>query len=307
MVFDRLLQEINQNKTNFSSSALADISNLSTEEIRSFTDGWDRLTTPSKIKLLSTLVEMGENKAQLDFTEVFLLGLKDPNANVRCLAIEGLWEYEDRTLINPLSKMLIKDSSKNVRSVAASSLGRFAILAEENKLLERDARTVHDSLFDILENPKEDLEVRRKALESVAVFNTTGVGEYIKWAYNSADSDLERSSLFAMGKTGDSYWLTYLLLELENTSPLIRYEAASACGELEDESAIPHLESLIDDDDTEVQLSAIRSIGSIGGDFAEKILKYCLNSDDMVVQDTARQYLGMMDIDDDEIFRHGAE
>ena len=306
-MFDKLFQEINENKPSFNSSVLADISNLSTEETRSFIDGWDTLMTPAKIKLLSTLVEMGQSRAQLDFTSVFFLCLKDPNADVRCLAIEGLWEYEGRTLINPLCKMLINDSSKNVRSVATSSLGRFAVLSQENKLLERDTQTIHDSLFDILQNPEEDLDVRRMALESGAVFNTSLVGEYINWAYNSADSDLKSSSLFAMGKTGDSYWLTYLLPELRNAASSIRYEAASACGELEDEAAIPYLESLVDDDDIEVKLSAIRAIGLIGGIFAEKILKYCLNSGDPVVEDTAREYLGMMDVDDDLIFGHGAE
>ena len=304
-MFDRLFQEINQDTPNFSSSVLADISNLSNEEMSSFTASWDVLADPTKIKLLSTLVEMGQNRAQLDFTSVFYLCLRDSNADVRCLAIEGLWEYEDRTLINPLCIMLVNDFSKNVRSSAASSLGKFAILSQENKLLERDTQTVHDALFDILENPEEALEVRRRALESAAIFNTDWIGEYINWAYNSAESDLKSSSLFAMGKTGDSYWLTYLLAELQSASPSIRYEAVSACGELEDEAAISHLESLVDDDDIEVQLAAIRSIGLIGGILSEKILKYCLNSADQVVEDTAREYLGMMDLDDDLIFGHG--
>ena len=55
-MFDRLFQEINQDTPNFSSSVLADISNLSDEEMSSFTASWDVLVDPAKIKLFSTLV-----------------------------------------------------------------------------------------------------------------------------------------------------------------------------------------------------------------------------------------------------------
>ena len=75
-MFDRLFQEINQDTPNFSSSVLADISNLRNEEMSSFSASWDVLADPTKIKLLSTLVEMGQNRAQLDFTSVFFLCLR---------------------------------------------------------------------------------------------------------------------------------------------------------------------------------------------------------------------------------------
>ena len=98
-----------------------------------------------------------------------------------------------------------------------------------------------------LQDDSEDLEVRRRALEAVAVFDASRVKELIKWAYESANLDLKSSSLYAMGKTEEPYWLSFLFKELKNPNPPLRYEAANACGELEEEEAIPHLMPLTED------------------------------------------------------------
>jgi len=141
--------------------------------------------------------------------------------------------------------------------------------------------------------------VRRRALEAAAVFDANGVQDFIKWAYDSNDLGLKSSSLYAMGKTGESYWLSYLLKELKNPSPPLRYEAANACGELEEEEAIHHLMPLTDDDDFQVQISAIQAIGTIGGPLAKKALRRCLKSGDIAIEDAARECLEIVDASED--------
>ena len=94
--------------------------------------------------------------------------------------------------------------------------------------------------MEALHNDNELLEVRRRALESVAPFNSPDVNEFVHWAYDSDDLDLKCSSICAMGKTGEPEWLTVLFRELQNPNPPIRYEAANACGEmLEEEGDAP--------------------------------------------------------------------
>ena len=82
------------------------------------------------------------------------------------------------------------------------------------------------------------------------------IEEYIKWAYSSGDTDLKASSIYAMGRSGETVWLHILLIELKSIDPSIRYESAIACGILGEDDVLPHLEELLQDDDNQVQIAA---------------------------------------------------
>ena len=62
-------------------------------------------------------------------------------------------------------------------------------------------------------------------------------------------------------------------------------------GELGEEDAVPHLVSLLDDDDYQVQLAGIGALGRIGGPLAKKVLVHCVNEGDDVLEDAARAEL----------------
>jgi HEAT repeat protein len=241
--------------------------------------------------VVSRLVELAEENAELDFTGVFKACLKDPDEEVREKAIEGLWEFEDRSLIPTLLELLKGDPSERVRASAATALGKFASLAQEGKLLSRDGERVLESLLEVLQSEEEPLEVRRRALEGVAPFNTPKVKDYIRWAYNSQELKLRCSAIFAMGRSGELSWLPFITKELKNPSPAIRYEAANACGELGNVEAVPHLIPLLQDDDWQVQVSAARALGEIGGPLAKKALKRCIKDADDILREAATEAL----------------
>jgi HEAT repeat protein len=62
---------------------------------------------------------------------------------------------------------------------------------------------------------------------------------------------------------------------LGDISPALRYEAARAAGEMAEEarSLVPRLLPLVDEDDTEVAVTAIWALGQIGGDAARRTLQ----------------------------------
>ena len=291
MSLDKCLQEIKDRDTPVSPSLLFDLSNLMPPEEEAFTQVWTTIPAPRRLAIVERLVDLAQDSAELDFNKVFRHCLNDKDPEVREKALEGLWEDEDRLLISTLCDITKDDPSPKVRAAAAMALGKFAILAQEGKLLEKDSNRTRECLLITLQDASEDLEVRRRALEAAAVFDASRVKELIKWAYESDNLDLKRSSLYAMGKTGDPYWLSFLFKELKNPNPPLRYEAANACGELEEEEAIPHLMPLTEDDDLQVQLSAIQAIGTIGGPLAKKALRRCLKSGDVAIEDAAREYL----------------
>jgi HEAT repeat protein len=206
-------------------------------------------------------------------------------------AMEGLWEHEDRSIIPSLIQVLQSDRSPEVRSEAAVALGKFSILVQEGKLLPKDKETIHDSLMAALNDPAQHLDVRRRSLEAIAPFNTGDIHHLVNWAYDSDDLALKSSSIFAMGRTGESSWLPLLIRELQSPEPEIRYETAYACGALGEEDAVPHLIPLLDDDDYQVQMAGINALGKIGGPLAKKVLVNCIKEGDAALEDAARMEL----------------
>ncbi len=272
-------------------SRLVELSNLNSEELEFFGRVWSGIEPKRRRQIIYRLVELAEDNFELNFDSIFRSCLKDQDAKVRSEAIEGLWECEDASLVNPFINLLGQDSSENVRAAAATALGKFAMLAELNKLRSCHSAKVCQALLGVIGDRKRSVEVRRRALEAVAPLSLPKVEGTIIGAYQSHNPKLRISAIYAMGKNGDHSWLPLLLKELASTDAEIRYEAAEACGELGEEDAIPHLIELISDPDVEVQVVALQALGKIGGNEAKEGLQQCLNTPSEVIRQAAEQAL----------------
>ena len=75
----------------------------------------------------------------------------------------------------------------------------------------------------------------------------------------------------------------------------------TAGGLLGDEDTVPHLVKFINDEDSQVKLAAVSSLGLIGGKLAQKALLQAVKRGDEAVQEAAEQALEAMDFDDDPL------
>jgi len=273
------------------SSRLIELSNLNQEEMGLFEQKWAAIETKRRRQIVHRLIELAKDNFELNFDSIFISCLEDQDAGVRSKAIEGLWENEDASLINPLIELLNKDSSEKVQAVAAAALGKFAMLAELKKLRSSHVAKVCRALLGMIGDKSKPVELRRRALEAAAPLSVLQVNKAILEAYQGHDSKLKASAIYAMGKNCSPSWLPMLLKELDNPNVEIRYEAATACGELEEEEAAPHLIELVNDEDAEVQLAAIRALGKIGGSEAKECLEQCLHNPSEVIQQAAKEAL----------------
>lgn len=270
---------------------LAELSGLTTAQLALFTGTWSAIETERRRQIVSRLVELAEDNLELNFQGIFKYCLDDPDAELRRQAIEGLWESEETSLIDPLINLLEKDSSEKVQAAAAVAIGKFALLAEHQKLPDEQMPGIQKSLLAALSDKNKSPEVRRRALEAAAPLSIPEVKKAIEDAYESRDRQLRISAIYAMGKSCDSAWLPALIRELSDPEAEVRYEAAGACGELEEESAVPRLIELIDDFDADVQMAAIQALGKIGNTEAKECLQQCLENENELVRETAKQVL----------------
>ncbi|MFC1932932.1 HEAT repeat domain-containing protein [Chloroflexota bacterium] len=282
-------------------SRLTELSNLSSEELEFFKHSWAAIKPERRRQIIHRLVELAEENLELNFDCIFKYCLKDQDDMVQSKAIEGLWESEEPSLIHPLINLLEQDSSEKVQAAAATALGKFTILAEHKKLRPCHIPTIQEALLTVSSDKNKPVVIRRRALEAAAPLSVPQVKKAIMEAYQSHNSKLRVSSIYAMGKNCDPSWMPILLKELTSADTEVRYEAAGACGELEEEEAIPCLVKLGNDPDADVQMAAIQALGKIGGTKAKECLEHYLNNTSETIRQTAEQVLSELEAKEDII------
>lgn len=265
---------------------------------------WSVFPVERRRQIVVSLVELAEDNIELDFGAVLKVCLSDPDEEIRSRAIEGLWEDEETSTAQRFLEMLERDPSAKVRETAAVGLGPFAYRAEIGELSAGASERVRRCLLAAVDRTGEPVDVRRRAVESLAFFSTPETHRLIERAYDDADPKMRASAVFAMGRNCDAGWLETVVGELKSPSSEMRFEAARAAGELEDERCVRPLVPLLVDPDPEVRLAVIASLGSIGGPTARRALEYAAKNGDDVAKSAAAEVLGEMSLSDGPIGLH---
>lgn len=282
-------------------SQLLQLSDLEPDQAGEFKSAWPSVPEVRRREIVHRLLELSEDNVELDFTDVFVACLGDGDDDVREAATRGLSASEDRTIIRPLVGLLADDPSVAVRAAAAMALGHFASMALEGKLITRDEDRLRVALMESIEREDEFLEVKRRAIETVAGLHPPGIVDIIEDAFDSGSLELKQSAIYAMGQTSSEEWLPAVIEEMQHESPAIRFEAARSAGLLGDESTVPELTELLEDDDLEVRLAAVKALGVIGGPMAKRVLQACLDYEDEALEEAARAALERVEFDDDPL------
>lgn len=259
-------------KSGSDSTIFYGLSGLQAHDIERLRPIWETLPASYRRKLTRALIDVTETNFELDYGAFARFGLLDGDPGVREAAIEVLWEDESLDLMQRLIAIAQTDEAREVRAAATSALGRFILAGELGDLPESETVKAQETVIGILKNTADDIDVRRRALESIANSSHDIVEDAIHAAYNGDDRRMQISSVFAMGRTFDDRWGDQVIRELDSEDAEMRYEAARSAGELELEEAIPHLSRLAFDEDVEIKDVAIWSLGEIGGKEAVRVL-----------------------------------
>jgi len=299
--FSKTLEQIS-NDNPLKNSLLYQLSQMDEERQSYFKTSWPKIAPQRRREIMQALVEIGEHNFEVVFTPVFKLGLEDTEAEVRAAAIHGLWEEENPAFMRRFIQLLEQDSSPEVRPAAAIALGRFVYLGEVDQLDIAQADLAKNSLLAVIYRKDEPLEVRRRAVESVAYSSDEAINRIIEAAYYDEAELMQISAIFAMGRSADHRWLPRILTELDSSVAAMRFEAARACGELEASKAVTKLIQLInEDEDLEVQEMAIWALGHIGGNEARHALELCVNHEVPALALAAKESLDELNLFGDSL------
>jgi HEAT repeat protein len=265
----------------------------------------EQLTKEEKIGFLTRVVQ-GDDYST-DYWPVLRDYLEDKDAQVRSLALDGLWDYPAPELIAPLFEIARNDPSQKVRSKAIVTLGRYIYegnmavydfdwgameeLMREDELPEEDFLRVKDFLLELVRDEGQPLDSRRFAIEALSFLNEPEVQDLIEAAYAHPDVNMKVSAIFAMGRHGDQRWAAPLLKELDSEVKELQYEAVRAAGEACLDKAASRLKDLALVDDKNLQLEAIWALGKIGGEDVSEFLYDLADDEDREVREMAEAAL----------------
>jgi HEAT repeat protein len=178
-------------------------------------------------------------------------------------------------------RMAESDPDNDVRAKAASVLGIYIYEAVVNGALdEAHYLSVRSFLLDLAQDPRENILVRRMALEALSFDADETVHDLIDWAYRHPAIEVKMSSLFAMGRSRNPRWTDTILAELDSPERQLQIEAINAAAEAGLSAATPKLRNLAVHKDREIRLAAIWSLANTRGPGALETLEMCGQSED---------------------------
>jgi hypothetical protein len=253
------------------------LSDLDSSHLAELDNVWQSLDYEYRERLIQELVDTSETNFELDYRMLAFFALEDDEPRVRAAAVELLWTDESLEGMRKLIDLAFEDDAAAVRAQAVGGLGKYILLGEFDDLPEMQTAAAVDTCFTIYRDEDEDMEVRRRALESLGSSSRDGVGEAIREGYNSNEPLFKVGAVFAMGKTYDNEWAPFVLHELNSPDSELRYEAARAAGEIGIEDAVAKLSRMVYEPDRDIQEVSIWAIGEIGGKEATRILQRLLD------------------------------
>jgi len=244
------------------------------------------MTEQEKLDLLHQVG--GADECQDCFEPIYRRLMDDESPKVRQEAISALWDLADPRHLEPLMRKAESDPDTEVRAKAASVLGIYVYEAVANDALDESRYlTVRSFLLDLAQNPRENLLVRRMAIEALSFDADEAVHDLIDWAYRHDSSEVKITALFAMGRSRSPRWTGVILAELDSADPQLQLEAINAAAEAGLSGATPKLRILAASKDKETRLAAIWALAHARGPGALETLELCAQSEDDEIRDAA--------------------
>jgi len=271
---------------------LYQLTDLTPDDMDHFCSGWSGIKQDRRRIIIRHLADISEHNFQVDFSSVFSHCLGDSEPEVRKASLDGLWDTDRLSLIQPIIRVMENDPDDDVKALAAATLGHFVLMGEWQQIPYTNIEPIVEALIAQVENEEVVIPVRRAALESLGAASHPRVASLIEEAYDGGDLDMQISSIYAMGKSADKRWLNVVNDEMLNPFHEMRIEAARASGEIGGSDFVPNLGELAWDEDIEVQLAAVTALGEIGGELAMRMLEELVQDPEAArIQDAAIEAL----------------
>ncbi|HEY9671033.1 MAG TPA: HEAT repeat domain-containing protein [Waterburya sp.] len=234
-----------------------------------------------------------------------LHALKHQDSDVRSSAASALGELDSEAGIPELLHAL-EDENSDVCLSAAEVLDKLAALeqpifrlikaieVDEDNFNGRSAAEASGTLGFDQALDDEGSDVRRSAVEALGRSGSPEVIPQLLHALTDKDSDVRWSAVEALGKIDSPEAIPGLLHALTDKDYCVRRSAVEALGKIGSPEAIPGLLQTLEHEDSDVRESAVEALGKIGSPEAIPGLLHALTDKDSDVRWSAFEALGQI-------------
>jgi len=241
------------------------LSDLSISEARYLRERWEQLPVDLRLGIVTNMALGADEDIRLNFERALVVGLQDDDPDVRLKATKALWEVESTHVLQSLLNRFPQEPVARVRVALADALGRYAGLVNDGSLRD-DLRELTEQVLVTAAFVDTSEDVRLSALAAGAYLRPSQLEAAIIRTYDEGHDEAKEVALRAMGRFGGSRWATRVIDGLIRGDNEQRLEAALAAAYVEDRRVIPYLfEAAEDDEYPDLQLTAVRALGEIGG------------------------------------------
>lgn len=255
----------------FPAKLLYQFSDLGSQEQKTLAKVWLDVPLQRRRTFLQDLVALAEIDPILMFENVARVALSDEDAQVQISAIDLLFDAEDCHLIPTYLRLLGDvDLDETMRAAVANALGPYIFMGEIDKLPQEVQTKIEESLLQTYHNDQSDL-VRRRSLEALGYSSREEIPPLLQQAAAMQDELWVESAMFAMGRSADDRWESFVIENLDHENLAIRIQAVHAAGELLLKKARRYLLREVDDADDEIlRREMIWALAQIGGEGVER-------------------------------------
>ena len=269
--FEDLINALVDLEHQFPARFLYHFSDLNPHEKEVLASCWQNVPLQRRKTFMQDLVSLAEIDPILMYEEVAKVALGDSDSEVCILAIDLLFDAEDRRLV-PLFLRMLKDPAReeSVRAAVANALGPYIYMGELEKLSPQTLQEIEDTLLAVYHDDQ-SLLVRRRALESLGYSGRDEVPALLRKAAAMGEDLWLESAMFAMGRSADEQWEVNVLENLNHENLSVRIQAVHAAGELALKRARKSLLRAIDTAHDELLWrEIIWALAQIGGEGIER-------------------------------------
>ncbi|MCB1118654.1 MAG: HEAT repeat domain-containing protein [Chlamydiia bacterium] len=211
--------------------------------------------------------------------------LKDSGQNIPFYTIYALGEIVSPEAIEPLIEFWDEQeevSGENVRQMMHQNQMKALIINSLRNIYPSKALAVFmeaaKPVAPAVASPQAEQamnQLRITALDALAETHDLGVGAYIRKEgfLNESNAHIRAAALKAMGASGDAEGIEQIVAQLSDSSPLVRWSAVQALGQLKMNSTLPTLIKALDDPHPEVVIQAIYSLAPFHDPTADNAIR----------------------------------
>lgn len=271
--FEDALTALLDNSRVFPPVYLHTFTDLTTAQQKRLAEIWERIDPVRRLNLFEDLGALAQRDYVLDFSSVARMGLDDEEGAIRMAAIYMLTDCQDKPFARRMLKTALEDPDEDVQCAAINVLSQYVLDLEYGNKTPVSGEQIIQTLEKLIISEKK--RVRLDAMEALAFTDHQAVAPLIRKALDSAENEQVISALCAIEHTLDNGWDDTVLELLESDDADVKISAVRAAGELQIREALPffyHVISQFDTQDQDLVMACVWAVSEIGDHDSAEVL-----------------------------------